>query len=150
MTDDRSLEEAETQAAKFDWVREAHRTEVAEDYVELIDDLIAVQGEARIVELASRMGVTHATANKIVARLQREGLVISRPYRSIFLTDSGRAMAEKARRRHAIVVRFLKSIGVSAATAEVDAEGLEHHVSEETLDCLERLSNSIESQAVKP
>ena len=74
-----ALEDAEQQAAKFERVREAHKTEVAEDYVELIDDLINVNGEARVVELAERMGVSHATVNKIIQRLQREGLVISKP-----------------------------------------------------------------------
>lgn len=137
------LESAEQQAAKFERVREAHKTEVAEDYVELIDDLINANGEARVVELAERMGVSHATVNKVIARLQREGLVISRPYRSIFLTDEGRAMASEARRRHEIVVRFLKAAGVSDETAEMDAEGIEHHVSDETLTCLERLSDKI-------
>ncbi len=139
------LEDADQQAAKFEKVREAHKTEVAEDYVELIDDLINVNGEARIVELAGRMGVSHATVNKIIARLQREGLVISKPYRSIFLTDEGRAMAVAARRRHEIVVRFLKAAGVSDETAEIDAEGVEHHVSEETLDCLSSLTLKIET-----
>ncbi len=138
------LEDAGQQAAKFERVREAHKTEVAEDYVELIDDLINANGEARVVELAERMGVSHATVNKIIARLQREGLVISKPYRSIFLTDEGREMATAARRRHEIVVRFLKAVGVSDATAEIDAEGIEHHVSEETLDCLSTLTKKIE------
>ncbi|WP_120495712.1 manganese-binding transcriptional regulator MntR [Kiloniella sp. EL199] len=138
------LEDAEQQAAKFERVREAHKTEVAEDYVELIDDLINANGEARVVELAERMGVSHATVNKIIQRLQREGLVISKPYRSIFLTDNGRALAQAARRRHEIVVRFLKAAGVSDATAEIDAEGVEHHVSEETLECLSALTLKIE------
>ncbi|WP_343560643.1 manganese-binding transcriptional regulator MntR [Kiloniella sp. b19] len=142
--DRRILEDAELQAAKFERVREAHKTEVAEDYVELIDDLIKANGEARVVEIAGRMGVSHATVNKIIARLQREGLVISRPYRSIFLTDEGQAMADEARHRHEIVVRFLKAAGVSDETAEMDAEGLEHHVSEETLKALEALTLRIE------
>ncbi|MCZ4282376.1 manganese-binding transcriptional regulator MntR [Kiloniella laminariae] len=144
MTSSSELENAALQAAKFERVREAHKTEVAEDYVELIDDLINVNGEARVVELAERMGVSHATVNKIVGRLQREGLVVSRPYRSIFLTDEGREMAVEARRRHEIVVKFLKAAGVSPETAEIDAEGIEHHVSDETLDCLSALTGKIE------
>lgn len=128
------------QAAGFSRVRRARQTETAEDYVEMIAELIDSQGEARIVELAERFGVAHATVNKTVARLQREGLVSTRPYRSIFLTDAGRAMADACRRRHRIVVGFLKSIGVSEETAEIDAEGIEHHVSEETLAAFERLA----------
>lgn len=117
---------------------------MAEDYVELISDLIEVNGEARAVDLAERFGVSHATVNKTLARLQRDGLVITRPYRSIFLTDQGTAMALESRRRHQIVVAFLKSIGVSASTAENDAEGMEHHVSDETLSAFERITQNLQ------
>jgi len=139
MDDQDRLADTELQAAGFSRVRQARQTETAEDYVEMIAELIDSQGEARIVELAERFGVAHATVNKTVARLQREGLVSARPYRSIFLTDAGRAMADACRKRHRIVVEFLKSIGVSADVAEIDAEGIEHHVSEETLAAFERL-----------
>jgi DtxR family transcriptional regulator, manganese transport regulator len=140
MDDDQLLADVGRQAAGFSRLRRAHQSETAEDYVELIADLIDSRGEARVVELAERFGVAHATVNKTVARLQREGLVSSRPYRSIFLTDSGREMAEMARRRHRIVVDFLKAIGVDAETAEIDAEGIEHHVSAETLAAFERVT----------
>lgn len=128
------------QAAVFEHVRLAHQTELAEDYVELIADLIDETGEARVTELAERFGVTHATVNKMIARLQREGLVTSRPYRSIFLTDDGRAMAEESKRRHEIVLNFLRAIGVSEKNAEFDSEGIEHHVSAETLAAFEALT----------
>ncbi|HET6467101.1 MAG TPA: manganese-binding transcriptional regulator MntR [Geminicoccaceae bacterium] len=131
---------AATQAAGFGRTRRANRSEIAEDYVELIADLIDATGEARAVELAGRLGVTGATVTSTVARLQREGLVRTERYRSIFLTDRGRALAEECRRRHRIVLGFLRSIGVSDETAATDAEGIEHHVSDETLDALERVT----------
>ena len=120
-------------AAKFDRIRRAHQSEVAEDYVEMISDLIAETGEARTVDLAARFGVTSPTVNAIIRRLQREDLVETRPYRSIFLTEAGKALAEASRERHRIVRDFLVTIGVPDAIAEEDAEGVEHHVSEETL-----------------
>ena len=120
-------------AAKFDRIRRAHQSEVAEDYVEMISDLIEVTGEARTVDLAARFGVTSPTVNAIVRRLQRENLVETRPYRSIFLTEAGKALAESSRARHQIVRDFLVTIGVPETIAEEDAEGVEHHVSEETL-----------------
>lgn len=132
---------ADQRLAGFERVREAHQTETAEDYVEMIAELIEEHGEARVVELAERFGVSHATVNKVVARLQREGLVTSRPYRAIFLTDSGRDLADRSRHRHAIVLSFLIAIGVSAETAAIDAEGVEHHVSDETLAAFERIIN---------
>ena len=120
-------------AAKFDRIRRAHQSEVAEDYVEMISDLIEETGEARTVDLAARFGVTSPTVNAIVRRLQRENLVETRPYRSIFLTEAGTALAESSRARHQIVRDFLVTIGVPETIAEEDAEGVEHHVSEETL-----------------
>ena len=120
-------------AAKFDRIRRAHQSEVAEDYVEMIADLTTETGEARTVDLAARFGVTSPTVNAIVQRLQREDLVETRPYRSIFLTAAGQALADKARDRHRIVRDFLMTIGVPEAIAEEDAEGIEHHVSSETL-----------------
>ena len=121
-------------AAKFDRIRRAHQSEVAEDYVEMIADLIVENGEARTVDLAARFGVTSPTVNAIIQRLAREDLVETRPYRSIFLTKKGTALAEASRQRHKIVRDFLVSIGVPEAIAEEDAEGVEHHVSPETLD----------------
>lgn len=138
MTEDDNA--ATRRAAAFQRIRDAHQTEVAEDYVELIEDLIASNGEARLVDVAEYMGVTHGTAAKVIQRLQREGLLHSRPYRSIFLTDSGRSMAADARRRHQVVMAFLLAIGVDERTAEADSEGIEHHVSEETLAAFERFT----------
>ena len=120
-------------ATKFDRIRRAHQSEVAEDYVEMIADLTAETGEARTVDLAARFGVTSPTVNAIVQRLQRENLVETRPYRSIFLTAAGQALADQARDRHRIVRDFLVTIGVPETIAEEDAEGIEHHVSPETL-----------------
>jgi len=127
-------------AAAFQRMRDAHSTEMAEDYVELIGDLIAGLGEARLTDLAEHLGVSHATAAKVVARLRREGLVDSRPYRSIFLTDAGRAMAAASRERHRIVHDFLIALGLDELTAEADAEGMEHHVSERTLEIFRRMT----------
>jgi len=130
-------------ANRFARARQARQTEIAEDFVELIDDLIASAGEARAADIARSLGVTQATVTNTVARLVRDGLATSLPYRSIFLTERGRAIAKWSRERHRIVREFLLAIGVSAETAEADSEGLEHHASEETLAALKRLTNSL-------
>jgi DtxR family manganese transport transcriptional regulator len=130
-------------------MREAHRTEMAEDYVELISDLIQANGEARLADLAIHIGVTSATAAKVVQRLQRAGLVESRPYRSIFLTEEGEAVARMSRRRHRIVEEFLQALGINQLTVEADAEGIEHHVSEETLAAFERLTKKLNEESGK-
>lgn len=135
------LPDAETHAARFNSVREAHKHESTEDYVELIDDLITACGEARLVDLANRMGVAQPTVSKTLTRLQRDGYVTSEPYRSIFLTDKGKQLAEASRERHNVVYRFLLAIGVSADMAKQDAEGMEHHVSEETLTIFKQMTD---------
>ncbi len=134
---------AARRAAAFRRMREAHRTEMAEDYVELISDLIAATGEARLADLAEHVGVTSATAAKVVQRLQRVGLVQSRPYRSIFLTETGETVAEASRQRHQVVREFLRALGIDDMTAEADAEGIEHHVSEATLEAFARLTGKL-------
>ena len=132
-----ALAPIEQQAAGFEAVREARRSETAEDYVELIDDLIKAMGEARVVDVAARMGVSHATVNRILARLSKEGLVNTQPYRSIFLTEAGADLAQQSRERHRIVVEFLCALGIDEATAERDAEGIEHYVSTETIEAFQ-------------
>lgn len=122
---------------RFSQARAAQSQAVLEDYAEMIDDLAVEMGEARITDIAARMGVTHPTATKAVARLKREGLAVSRPYRGVFLTEAGVALAARVRARHRVVVDLLVAVGVPLETAELDAEGLEHHVSEVTLRAFE-------------
>ncbi len=121
------------QAENFRQIRREHAHEIAEDYVEAIADLSATLGEARVVDLARRLGVTHVTVNRTLARLREAGHVNTKPYRAIFLTESGRKLAEECKRRHQTVVAFLRSLDISEKVAEKDAEGIEHHVSQETL-----------------
>jgi len=139
---DRPLQKPNAQAEVFAQVRQAHQMESTEDYVELIDDLINSQGEARLVEVAERLGISQPSAGKTIARLQREGYVTSEPYRSIFLTEKGKTLADNSRERHDVVYRFLLAIGVSDGTAKIDSEGVEHHVSEETLEAFRRIIES--------
>jgi DtxR family manganese transport transcriptional regulator len=117
-----------------------HAGENTADYLETIADLLAEKGEARLVDLAARLGVSKATATKTVQRIQRAGHIRTEPYRAIFLSESGAALASEAKRRHTIVLEFLRAGGVPEAIAQQDAEGLEHHASEETLALLKRLT----------
>ncbi|WP_321336059.1 manganese-binding transcriptional regulator MntR [Breoghania sp.] len=124
--------------AGFCKVRAARRSELAEDYIELIDDLLTHQGEARQVDIAARLGVTQPTVAKMLRRLAEDGLLETRRYRGIFLTERGRAMADASRLRHEIVERFLLALGVDPDTARIDSEGMEHHVSAGTLAAMRR------------
>ncbi|EME5612249.1 TPA: manganese-binding transcriptional regulator MntR [Escherichia coli] len=118
----------------FRQVREAHRRELIDDYVELISDLIREVGEARQVDMAARLGVSQPTVAKMLKRLATMGLIEMIPWRGVFLTAEGKKLAQESRERHQIVENFLLVLGVSPEIARRDAEGMEHHVSEETLD----------------
>ena len=124
----------------FKKVRDAHRSENTEDYLEIIADLLNTQGEARIVDIASKLDIAQATANKTIQRLQNQGFVKKEPYRSIFLTLKGQEVASVSKKRHIIVLTFLKNLGLDARTAEADAEGIEHHVSDKTLKKMEQFN----------
>jgi DtxR family manganese transport transcriptional regulator len=139
-TDKNAGRTAEMQASALRRTRHEHSMETAEDYVEAIADLGAQHGEARAVDLARRLGVSHVTVVRTVARLQREGYLSSKPYRAIFLTEKGSLLAEESRRRHEIVEAFLVSLGVPERIARTDAEGIEHHVSPETLAAFKRFT----------
>ena len=123
---------------RFRRTRADHAGEVAEDYTELIADLIERRGEARVVDLADALGVSHVAVSKMLRRLDVAGLVVAAPRGPITLTARGRTLAARARWRHGTVVAFLRSLGVPDAVADADAEGIEHHCSRATIAAMAR------------
>ena len=108
--------------------------------MEAVAEIIDQRNQCRLVDLAEYFGVSHVTANRTVARLQKEGLLATEPYQPIGLTPKGRRLATRCRERHEIVYRFLRSIGIDETTAAIDAEGIEHHVSPKTLKRFKELT----------
>ena len=133
-----TLPDAQRHSEGFRRTREVLRTALLEDYAELISDLIDSGGEARQVDIASRLGVSQPTVAKMLRRMIAEGLVVQKPYRGVFLSETGKRLANLSRDRHQIVETFLEELGVSTDTARIDAEGIEHHVSAETLEAFRR------------
>jgi DtxR family transcriptional regulator, manganese transport regulator len=133
-----ALVDADAQVESFRQTRSNRRSELAEDYVELIADLIDHDGEARQVDIAQRLGVAQPTVAKMLKRLAADGLILQRRYRGVFLTPAGKSLAERSRERHQIVESFLCALGISQETARIDSEGIEHHVSAETLAAFKR------------
>ena len=126
----------------FSKVRNAHKTENTEDYLELIADLLNKNGEARIVDIANKLNIAQATANKTIKRLQSQGYINKDPYRSIFLTMKGQKIASYSKKRHNVVLNFLLNLGLDKKIASADAEGIEHHVSKKTLIKMEKFNRS--------
>jgi DtxR family manganese transport transcriptional regulator len=142
----------ESRCEPFKEVRKQHSTEAAEDYTELVYDIIESKGQARTCDIAAALGVSHVTAVKTIQRLQAEGYLETAPYKPVTLTLKGRALALEFKKKHQALVTFLRCLGVSSRQSEIDAEGIEHHVSEETLTCIynylsERGVKSLNSEA---
>ena len=127
----------------FKKVRDAHKSENTEDNLEIIADLLNTHGEARIVDIANKLDIAQSTANKTIQRLQNQGFVKKEPYRSIFLTLKGQEVASFSKKRHIIVLSFLTNLVLDPNTAESDAEGIEHHVSDKTLKKMEQFNKKI-------
>jgi len=122
----------------FRRTRSDHASETAEDYVEAIAETIVEAGVCRNADLARLFAVSHVTVNKTIGRLKKEGLVETEPYGPVALTEAGEKLAAESRERHEVVLAFLLSLGISRPVAEVDSEGIEHHVSDETLEAFRR------------
>ena len=122
----------------FRKVRADHSTETAQDYVEAVSDIIQNNGECRVKDLSDFLGVSHVTVSRAVARIQQQRLIITEPYRPIRLTAKGKRLAAESRKRHEIVLTFLQVIGVPKRDSLRDAEGIEHHVGQSTLRCMEQ------------
>lgn len=122
--------------------RADHANETAEDYVEAVFDVIEEKGECRVLDLARHFDVSHVTVSRIVSRLKSEELLDTAPYRPITLTRAGEKLAKRMKKRHAVVFEFLVALGVDQRTAQMDSEGIEHHVSEKTLAAMKRFIDS--------
>lgn len=124
-------------AGAHEQVRGQHRDERSEDYVEAIYRLRREHRSSRVVDLQNVFGVSHVTVIRAVEKMETDGLV-QRTAEGIDLTREGTLLAEYCFERHQRVEAFLRKLGVSAETAAHDAEGIEHHLSEETLGAMKR------------
>ncbi|WP_053999707.1 manganese-binding transcriptional regulator MntR [Ahrensia marina] len=136
------VNETDLQIHGFRQTRHNRRLELVEDYVELIADLISKHGEARQVDIARELGVAQPTVSKMLKRLAADEMIVQRPCRGVFLTDKGTKLAKHCRERHSLVETFLVALGVPAEVASIDAEGIEHHVSEQTISAIKKFLNS--------
>ena len=116
----------------------------AEDYLERIHELIEEKGYARVVDIASSLEVKQASVTSMVQKLGELGYVNYEKYRGLILTDKGREVAMRIQRRHETLSRFFSLLGLDSKTQQADIEGIEHHLSAETLKCLADLAQYFE------
>lgn len=116
----------------------------AEDYLERIQELMEEKGYARVVDIASSLKVKQASVTSMVQKLAEQGYINYEKYRGLILTDKGRAVAHRIQQRHATLSRFFSLFGLDAETQQADIEGIEHHLSPETVTCLADLAEFFE------
>lgn len=124
-------------AIHFQEKRKQHLLEIAEDYAELIAELIEIHGKARVCDLAREMGISHVSVLKTLNKLTRDGYVTKNVQNTIALTAKGKELALFSKKKHAILFEFLNKIGVPEQVAAADVEGIEHHISITTLEAIE-------------
>ena len=123
----------------FSQTRSRHASETAEDYVEAVMELVEEKGECRVLDLARYFNVSHVTVSRIVKRLQEEDLSYSKPYTPVELTAKRSKQATRVKERHLIVLAFLIKLGVDKVNADIDSEGIEHHVGSKTLAAMKKI-----------
>ena len=110
-----------------------------EDYLELIAGLIDGKGYARVVDIAEGLGIAQPSVSNMVQRLDEKGLINYEKYRGMTLTDEGSRVAQRIVKRHKLLEEFLDLLGIDPTTAYQDLEGMEHHISSQTLRGIEQL-----------
>jgi Mn-dependent DtxR family transcriptional regulator len=115
-----------------------------EDYLEQIHNLIQAKGYARVVDIAKNLGISQASVTNMIQRLDAEGYVVYERYRGVVMTDSGRQIGQEIARRHEVLTRLLAGFGLDPKTVHEDVEGMEHHISRQTLEVLTLLMEELE------
>lgn len=119
---------------------EPRPSQSAEDYLERIHELIQEKGYARVVDIASSLKVKQASVTSMVQKLDELGYLNYVKYRGLVLTDKGREVATRIRKRHETLSRFFSLFGLSAETQQQDIEGIEHYLSPATVAVLADLA----------
>jgi len=115
-----------------------------EDYLEQIHNLIEGKGYARVVDIAANLGISQASVTNMIQKLDAEGYLVYERYRGVVLTQEGRKIGQEIARRHEVLTRLLSTFGLDAATVHEDVEGMEHHISRQTLAVLTLLMEELE------
>ena len=107
-----------------------------EDYLEAIWNLQSRKGYIKVKDIADKLEVTRPSVSEMIKKLAENNYILYEKYGGIVFTDQGKKLAQEIKRRHTLLVEFLKIIGVDEQNAQTDACKLEHDVSPETITCL--------------
>jgi Mn-dependent DtxR family transcriptional regulator len=120
------------------------RSTAVEDYLEQILDLINTKGYARVADIAQGLRISQASVTNMVQRLDAEGLLKYEKYRGLVLTTAGETLARNIMQRHQLLTDFLRILGVNEEVIYHDVEGMEHHISPQTLHSIEALLSELQ------
>jgi len=110
-----------------------------EDYIEQIYNLIETKGYARVSDLAEALSVHPSSVTKMVQKLDKDDYLNYEKYRGFVLTPKGKKIGERLVFRHDLLEQFLEIIGVEASQIYEDVEGIEHHLSWNSIDRIAEL-----------
>jgi len=122
------------------------RSSAVEDYLEQILDLINTKGYARVADIAQGLKISQASVTNMVQRLDMERLLKYEKYRGLVLTTAGETLARNIMRRHQLLTDFLRMLGIDEEVIYHDVEGMEHHISPQTLRAVEALVVQLQKQ----
>jgi len=105
-----------------------------EDYIERIYWLIQDKGYARVSDIAEALNVHPSSVTKMVQKLDKDQYLIYEKYRGFILTAKGKKLGKRLVYRHELLEDFLKIIGVNKENIYRDVEGIEHHLSWDSID----------------
>ncbi|THF75924.1 transcriptional regulator MntR [Cohnella fermenti] len=110
-----------------------------EDYLERIYRLIDEKGYARVSDIAEGLEVHPSSVTKMIQKLDKDNYLIYEKYRGLVLTSKGKKIGKRLVDRHHLLEAFLKTIGVQEENIYRDVEGIEHHLSWDSITCIETL-----------
>lgn len=113
-------------------------SEPNEDYLERIFELLNEKGYARVSDIADKLLIRPASVTNMIQKLSDSGYVKREPYRGFTLTKLGRLVGAKVKQRHEVLYEFLTLLGLPKKIVQKDIEGLEHHLSDETVKALKK------------
>jgi Mn-dependent DtxR family transcriptional regulator len=120
------------------------RSSTVEDYLEQILDLINTKGYARVADIALGLKISQASVTNMVQRLDSEGLLKYEKYRGLVLTTAGETLARNIMQRHQLLTDFLRMLGIDEDVIYHDVEGMEHHISPQTLHAIKALVSALQ------
>ncbi|MDQ0429601.1 Mn-dependent DtxR family transcriptional regulator [Planomicrobium stackebrandtii] len=115
-----------------------------EDHIEIIYSLIEQKGYARVSDIAEALSVLPSSVTKMVQKLDKDGYLIYERYRGLVLTPKGQKLGKRLLQRHGLLEQFLRLIGVEEERIYVDVEGIEHHLSWNSIDRIADLVQLLE------